>query len=147
VKWFGSMVLAMSVSALAVPALAAEPPAAPAPLAVAEAPKATGPAADKAAAPRRPLDLRIGDIRKYMPPEEYRALMNIADERNTVLVQADAPLLTMKHEKPVPVAIMAPFWALANPTQAWRILVPDLNRPHSGPPESKVPPPVFRWGP
>jgi hypothetical protein len=100
-----------------------------------------------AAEPARPLDLRIGDVRKYMTPEEFRAnLIGREEERNTVVVQAQAPLLPMKSEQPVPVAIMAPFWALANPTQAWRIFVPDLKRPPAGKPDP-VPPPVFRWGP
>jgi hypothetical protein len=96
----------------------------------------------------KPLDLRLGDIRRYITPEDYRALMGApAMEANTVVVQADAPLLPLKSEQPIPGGIMAPFWALAHPTQAWRLLVPDLRRPPDGPPESKVPPPVFRWGP
>jgi hypothetical protein len=111
------------------------------------------PAADavqnpSATASRKPLDLRLGDIRRYISPEDYRALMGApAMEANTVVVQADAPLLPLKSEQPIPGGIMAPFWALAHPTQAWRLLVPDLRRPPDGPPESKVPPPVFRWGP
>jgi hypothetical protein len=99
-------------------------------------------------APRKPLDLRLGDIRRYITPEDYRALMNApAMEANTVIVQADAPLLPVRSDEPVPAGIMAPFWALAHPTQAWRLLVPDLKRPPDGPPDTKVPPPVFRWGP
>ncbi len=98
--------------------------------------------------PRKPLDLRLGDIRRYITPEDYRALMGApAMEANTVIVQADAPLLPAKSDQPIPPGIMAPFWALAHPLQAWRLLVPDLKRPPDGPPESKVPPPVFRWGP
>jgi hypothetical protein len=97
---------------------------------------------------RPPLDLRIGDVREYMTPEEFRANVSGTreQERNTVVVRAEAPLLPMKSERPVPVAILAPFWALAHPTQAWRILVPDLKRPPAGKPDP-VPPPVFRWGP
>jgi hypothetical protein len=97
---------------------------------------------------RPPLDLRIRDVREYMTPEEFRANVQGTreQERNTVVVEGKAPLLPMKSERPVPVAILAPFWALANPTQAWRILVPDLKRPPPGKPDP-VPPPVFRWGP
>jgi hypothetical protein len=96
----------------------------------------------------KPLDLRLGDIRRYITPEDYRALMGApAMEANTVIVQADAPLLPEKSSQPIPGGIMAPFWALAHPTQAWRLLVPDLKRPPDGPTEDKVPPPVFRWGP
>jgi hypothetical protein len=97
---------------------------------------------------RKPLDLRLGDIRRYITPEDYRVLMGApAMEANTVIVQADAPLLPAKSSQPIPGGIMAPFWALAHPTQAWRLLVPDLKRPPDGPTEDKVPPPVFRWGP
>jgi hypothetical protein len=94
---------------------------------------------------QRPLlDLRIRDIREYMSPEEYRALLTAhLDDRNTVIVQAEAEELPMKFENPVPGGIIAPFWAIANPTQAWRILVPDLRRGPSGPPDP-MPPPAYR---
>lgn len=111
------------------------------------APTADG--ADKPAAPQpKPLDLRLGDIRKYMTPEEFRALSLQPDE-STVIVQADAPLVPMKSNVDVPGGILAPFWALAHPTQAWRLFLPDprVNIKNIPPPESKVPPPVFRWGP
>lgn len=89
--------------------------------------------------PRKLLNLRIGDVRKYMTPEEYEALINPqADERNTVIVKADAPLVPMKSKLDVPGGIMGPFWALANPSQAWRIFLPIPNF-KDGPTENKVP--------
>ena len=96
-----------------------------------------------------PLDLKIGDIRKYMSPEEFRALISPPDERDTVIVKADAPQVPMKTPLDVPGGILAPFWALAHPTQAWRLFLPDprIDINEIPPPESKVPPPVFRWGP
>jgi hypothetical protein len=99
--------------------------------------------------PRKPLDLRVGDIRKYMTPEEFQALSVQPDESNTVLVQANVPLLPMKSDLDVPGGIMAPFWALAHPTQAWRLFLPDgrINIKNIPPAETKVPPPIFRWGP
>jgi hypothetical protein len=98
---------------------------------------------------RPPLDLRIGDVRKYMTPEEYRAAINGSEERNTVVVEANRPLLPMKSELDVPGGILAPFWALAHPTQAWRIFLPDprVNIQNMPPLTDKIPPPVFRWGP
>jgi hypothetical protein len=135
-KWMTGLILTMCAVARA-----ADPPA---PRAAAASAASSTPVVAPA---RKPLDLRLGDLRKYMTPEEYRALMAApAEEANTVVVQADAPLLPMKSEQPVPVGIMAPFWALANPTQAWRLLVPDLKRGPAGPPDP-IPPPVFRWGP
>jgi hypothetical protein len=108
------------------------------------------PAAPARSEPIKPLVIRPDDLRKYMPPEEYRALLGgLDDERNIVLVQADAPLLPMKSELDVPGGILAPFWALANPTQAWRIFLPDprIRIQDIPPPDTKIPPPVFRWGP
>lgn len=110
-------------------------------------------AATPAAAPmtpiRKPLDLRVGDIRKYMTPEEFRALLAPADESNTVIVKADVPLAPMRSELDVPGGLVAPFWALAHPAQAWRLFLPDarVDITKIPPAENKVPPPVFRWGP
>jgi hypothetical protein len=100
-------------------------------------------------APVKPLDLRIGDIRKYMTPEEFRALSAPADDADTVIVQANVPLVPMKSDLDVPGGLIAPFWALANPHKAWRLFLPDprVNMQDIPPPESKIPPPVFRWGP
>jgi hypothetical protein len=127
-------------------ALAADPVATATPVALAA--PAPSVATAKPETSRQPLNLAIGDIREYMSAEEFRALSADREpERNTVIVEARAPLLPMKHENVVPGGILAPFWALANPTQAWRIFMPDINRQHSEPLESKIPPPVFRWGP
>jgi hypothetical protein len=122
-------------------AQAAEPPARPS--------AQSAPPAPEAAKPAHRLDLRIGDIRKYMTPEEFRALSTPPDDSNTVVVQANAPLLPMKSALDVPGGIIAPFWALAHPTQAWRLFLPDprVNIQNIPPPDTKVPPPVFRWGP
>lgn len=124
---------------------AAEPPANVS--ASAKVAPSAGPA--PVASVRKPLDLRLGDLRKYMTPEEFRALSAPPDESNTVVVEANAPLLPMKSPLDVPGGIVAPFWALAHPTQAWRLFLPDarvdINK--IPPPDNKVPPPVFRWGP
>ena len=97
---------------------------------------------------QKPLDLRIGDVRKYMMPNEFRAALDAPDaEKNTIVVEAQRELLPVQYEKPIPVGPLVPlFWGLMHPTQSWRILLPDLNRAPDGPPEV-VPPPIFRWGP
>ena len=121
---------------------AAEPPAPP----PADQPATTAPAAANPAT-RAPLKLQIGDVRKYMMPNEYRAAINAPDaERTTIVVEGQRPLLPMKSEKPVPVGIVTPFWMLLNPGSAWRALVPDLRAPPPGPPDP-VPQREFRWGP
>ncbi len=119
-------------------AFAADPPPAPAK----PAPKET---AAKPATPR--LDLRVGNVRNYMMPNEFRQAVTMPDpEKNTVIVEGERELLPMKSQQAVPVGIVAPFWAIANPLQAWRVLVPDPRAAPPGPPEV-VPPPPFRWGP
>ena len=100
-----------------------------------------------AASTRPPLKLHVGDVSKYMMPNEYRAAINAPDaERTTIIVEGQRVLLPMKSEKPVPVGIITPFWMLAHPLSAWRALVPDLKAPPPGPPDP-VPQREFRWGP
>jgi hypothetical protein len=107
---------------------------------------AAAPDASKTAA-RPPLKLHIGDVRKYMMPNEYQAMIQAPDaEKTTIIVEGKRPLLPMKSEQPVPGGIMTPFWMLANPLSSWRALVPDLRAPPPGPP-NPVPPREFRWGP
>ena len=125
----------------------AEPAAAPVAAAVTPAP-APAPAAAKPALTVKPLDLRVGDVRTYMMPNEYRAALGAPDaEKNTVVVEAKRELLPVEYQEPIPTWPLGPlWWGLKNPAQSWRILLPDLNRPEDGPPDA-VPPPVFRWGP
>lgn len=120
-------------------ALGTEPPAAPAtPV------KAAKPAPAPA---QKPLDLRVGSVRNYMMPNEFKEAIQAPDaDKNTVVVEGERILPPLKSQQPVPNGLFAPFWALGNPLQAWRVFVPDANRAPPGPPEV-VPPPVFRWGP
>jgi hypothetical protein len=108
----------------------------------------TVPAPEKPASPAKPLDLRIGDVRKYMMPSEYRAALGAPDaEKNTVVVEAKRELLPVDYEKQIPTGPLMPlWWGLTHPTQSWRIFLPDINRPDPGPPDP-IPPPIFRWGP
>lgn len=133
------LVLAACAAAEAAEPAAVVPPAQTPPAAPAPKPIVT-----------KPLDLRIGDVRNYMLPDEYREVLGAPDaDKNTVVVEGKRELLPVKFEKPVPGGIIAPFWALAHPLQSWRIFVPDLKRPAEGPrePADKVPSPIFRWGP
>jgi hypothetical protein len=105
----------------------------------------------KPAAPtpeRKPLDLRVGHVSKYMMPGVYQMALNAPDaDANTVIVQGSRVLLPMKSMQPVPGGIMAPFWAIAHPLQSWKLFVPDPNAPPDGPTIDKIPPREFRWGP
>ncbi len=98
--------------------------------------------------PAKPLDLRVGDVRTYMMPSEYRAALGAPDaEKNTVVVEAKRELLPVEYEEPIPTWPLGPlWWGLKNPAQSWRIILPDINAPADGPPDP-VPPREFRWGP
>jgi hypothetical protein len=127
---------------------AVAPPAQPAPaVAPAAAPAPAVP--NPKPALQKPLDLRIGDVRKYMMPNEFRAALDEPDaDKNTIVVEAQRELLPVNYERPIPMGPLLPlFWALRHPTESWRIFLPDLNRGADGPTEDKVPPPIFRWGP
>jgi hypothetical protein len=143
--------------AMCVAVEAAEPPttstppsaAVPAPAAAPAPTPAKNPAPVPAAKPApKPLDLRVGDVRTYMMPSEYRAALGAPDaEKNTVVVEAKRELLPVEYEEPIPTWPLGPlWWGLKNPSQSWRIVLPDINRPEDGPPDV-VPPPIFRWGP
>ena len=97
---------------------------------------------------QKPLDLRIGDVRKYMMPNEFREAIGAPDaDKNTVVVEGRREVLPVQYEKPIPTGPLVPlFWGLMHPASSWRIFLPDINAPAQGKPDV-VPPPVFRWGP
>jgi hypothetical protein len=101
------------------------------------------------ATPRPRLNLRLGDVRKYMMPNEYRAAVTAPDaERNTVVVEAERPVGPLESEKPQPVGLGAVYSLFRHPLNAWRLFVPDTspNAATAGPPDV-VPAREFRWGP
>lgn len=115
-------------------------------------PPATPPAEKPAAAPttttsRAPLKLQIGDVRKYMMPNEYRAAINAPDaERTTIVVEGSRPAPPLQSEQPLPTGLAAYYTLFRHPTKAWRLLLPDPNGVPAGPPDV-VPQREFRWGP
>ena len=132
--------IAIALASMVGPAVqAAEPPA-----------KAAATAAPTATqAPRAPLKLGIGDVRKYMMPNEYRAALNVPDaDKTTVIVRGERPVGPLQSELPRPVGLGAIYSLFRHPTTAWRLFVPDTSAyaPQPGPPDV-VPPREFRWGP
>jgi hypothetical protein len=145
------LTLAVCAVADAAEPVASQPEPAAKPVAEAVAPAATPAKPATPATPAKltkPLDLRVGDVRTYMMPSEYRAALGAPDaEKNTIVVEARKELLPVEYEKVIPTWPLGPlWWGLKNPTQSWRILLPDINRPEDGPPDP-VPAPIFRWGP
>ena len=104
--------------------------------------------ASAAAAPRKPLDLRIGDVRNYMMPSEFRAVMNAQDtDRYSIVVEGHRPSAEVQSLRAVPMGLGAVAWSFRHPARAWRVFLPDVNASPPGPVLTRVPPPVFRPGP
>ena len=89
-----------------------------APLAVAE------PAATRRIAP--PLDLRLGDIRKFIPTEELDTPLDAAIDE--VVVRSPRVRSRLPERMPIPRGLGGLGWLLDHPTQFWRLFVPDPNR-------------------
>jgi hypothetical protein len=123
----------------------------------ADPPQSRRPAQSAAAAPAKPaatrpavkktLDLKIGDVRKYMTPKDYLAPINAPDAGADIVVEGERAAPRLKSELPVPGGLGSLWYAASNPLQSWRILLPDVNARAAEPVYDVVPPPVFRWGP
>lgn len=124
---------------------AAEPPARTS--AATAAPSASRPAHPTSAQPRKPLDLRIGDVRKYMMPRDFQVAVKAPDaDSNTVVVEGQREVVPMRLVEDVPLGLGSLWYAAKDPANAWRLLAPAVTF-KDGPTYDKVPPPVFRWGP
>jgi hypothetical protein len=96
----------------------------------------------------KPLNLKIGDIRKYMTPNEYLAAISAPDaDKTDIVVEGARAVPRLKSELPVPGGLGSLWYAATNPLQSWRIFLPDVNAPAAGPVYDVVPKPIFRWGP
>jgi hypothetical protein len=125
---------------------AAEPPVPPAP--VKPPPTVATPTPPAPPKLTKPLDLRLGDIRNFMTPDEYQAALKAPDaEENSVVVEGQRVLVPMKKVEDVPGGLAGLWYAAKDPKNAWRLLAPVVNAPDTRPPLDKIPPPVFRWGP
>jgi hypothetical protein len=72
----------------------------------------------------RKLDLRLPDIRAIFSQEVIdQALSRTRDTIEEVEVEGARPRI-VPSSPAVPGGLLAPFWAFAHPTQAWRILAP-----------------------
>lgn len=135
--------IAIAVALMVGTAQGAEPPV---PANPAKSPK---PAATATAAPRAPLKLGIGDVRKYMMPNDFQAALSAPDsDKTTVVVQGERPPPPLKSEMPQPTGLGAVYSLFRHPTSAWRLFLPDTSAyaPQDGPPDV-VPQREFRWGP
>ena len=127
-------------------AQASDPPAQPS--------RPAPPARAAASAPQRnlpaagtPLKLHVGDVRKYMMPNEFRDAVGAPDaDKTTVIVQGERAAAPLQSTQPLAQGLPAYISLFTHPTRAWRMLLPDPNGVGTGPPDV-VPKPEFRWGP
>jgi hypothetical protein len=124
----------------------ADEPKAAAPSAARRAAKATAPKAT-APLPRVPLKLAVGDVRRYMMPNDYREALGAPDaDKTTIVVQGDRPAPLLQSEQPLAQGLPAYLALFTHPTNAWRMFLPDPRGIPAGPPDP-VPQREFRWGP
>jgi hypothetical protein len=83
-------------------------------------------AADEAAAPPpKPLDLRAPDVTKLYTQRQLERLIAKMEADFIEKIEVEGARIPPPQFTPrVLPGIFAPFWALLNPTQAWRILAP-----------------------
>ena len=118
-------------------AFAAEPPA-----------PVSKPAHTRASSPpAKPLNLQIGDVRKYMMPKDFQVAVNAPDpDKTTIVVEGQREAPPLQSERPMPVGLGAVYSLFRHPTSAWRLFIPDPRAAAPGPPDV-VPQREFRWGP
>ena len=76
--------------------------------------------------PEKRLDLRAPKITEILSPQAIeRALRTTRDPDTLEEVEVEGRRSRLEPRIPdIPGGILAPFWALLHPTQAWRILLP-----------------------
>jgi hypothetical protein len=74
-----------------------------------------------------PLDLQLGDIRRFIPAEELDVPLDQAVDE--VVVRSRRVREALPEQMPIPRGVDGFGWLLRNPTQIWRLFVPDPNMP------------------
>jgi hypothetical protein len=84
----------------------------------------SSPAAPQAK-PTQPLDLRAPDIFDIFTPQEITVVLARTFDRNIEGVEVEGERVIERAATPkIWSGLATPFWALAHPTQAWRIFAP-----------------------
>jgi hypothetical protein len=95
-------------------------------LAEEKAPTSAAVISAKTAPPRKPLDLRVPHITQLFTSEELNKILAasfIREDIEEVEVEGERDRLPTNTPDVWP-GIAAPFWALLNPAQSWRIFAP-----------------------
>lgn len=77
------------------------------------------------AAPK--LDLRVGDVRRLLPPTDWA--QPLPADLDEIIIRSRKTEPDIAERKAVPQGLGGLFWAATRPTEAWRLLVPDPNQP------------------
>ena len=81
-----------------------------------------------AAAPAAPkLDLRFGDLRRFVSEGELYAPWTMDLDEVVIRPRRGPP--DLPERRAVPTGLGGLLWGVRNPTQSWRLFVPDLNAP------------------
>ncbi|MFZ9478316.1 MAG: hypothetical protein ACO29T_05360 [Steroidobacteraceae bacterium] len=100
--------------------------------------------AARAAEPPAKLDLRLGDLRRFVDPADlYTPLPRDLDE---IIIRSRPLPADIPEQRILPKGLGGLWWGAKNPTQAWRLLAPDPNevlRPRN-PDDLKEPPGAYR---
>lgn len=83
----------------------------------------------------RKLDLRLGNIRRYVPEQLWASPLPGEMEAVEVVGRPGTP--DMAETRPVPGGLGGLWWAVRRPGQAWRLLLPDPNGTDDSPSESR----------
>ena len=72
------------------------------------------------------IDLHPPDVRKIFPLAELQKPLPDAEDERVAQEDTTVQVSTERLGPPpsVPIGILAPFWAIRHPTQAWRIFLP-----------------------
>ncbi len=104
----------------------------------------TAAAAESVAKPAAKLDLRLGDLRRFVDPADlYTPLPRDLDE---IIIRSRPLPADIPEQRILPKGLGGLWWGAKNPTQAWRLLAPDPNevlRPRN-PDDPKEPPGAYR---
>ena len=133
--------VAAAIAARAVVVLMAIAVLAPPAAAQTAAPAADGVAALPAATPPVRLDLRPGDLRRFVPAETLHAPWT--QELDEVVIRPRHEPPDLPERRAVPQGLGGLWWAAQRPTQSWRLFVPDPNAAAVPPrsPDDPQPPP------
>ena len=101
--------------------------------AAARSPSPPASASATSSAPAR-LDLRPGDLRRFVSAEELYAPWTLELDEVVIRPRREPP--DLPERRAVPQGLGGLWWAAQRPTQAWRLLVPDPNASTAVPPRS-----------